>query len=344
MTNLDNTELTARLAELADEPAPPPAFDLTASITRGRARRRTRQRAAIGAVAAATALMVGFTVMLPRAGNATPAAAPVPVTAAAAPTPSAADRAVDGTPLLTSELKVGWLPDWVDRDHGLGYAAGTFGSNITVYEPRLGMRRLQIVLRAPGPEPALNTRPDEAKVPAEPINGRTAYWVEHPAEPRYDTSTRVLRWQAADGQWAQITAEHYAPALIPDADLIRIAESVTSSSRDVPLPFWLSGLPSSIRPDSTSLTRPNGTPVWESSVNLRVGDKVVTVAMVPEGGKLMDLSPDPTCRHEAGLQICASALPETLPLLDQVGGLTGLLNLVHVTGPDESTWTTSNLR
>ncbi|MFD8707518.1 hypothetical protein ACFV1W_33880 [Kitasatospora sp. NPDC059648] len=345
MTPTEHGELAARLSALADEPAPPPGFDVTASITRGRARRRIRRAGAVVAVSAATALVVGLATLLhPGNGNAAPTAPAASGTAAATPAPLPTGPAVDGTPLLTSELKVGWLPDWVDRDHGLGYASGSFGSNITAYEPKLAMRRLQIVLLAPGPEPALNRHPDEAKVPAEPINGRTAYWVEHPTEPRYDTSTRVLRWQAADGRWAQITAMHYAQTPIPDADLVRIAESVTSTSRDVPLPFWLSGLPASVRPDEASLTHPTGTPVWESTLGLKVGDKVVSVAVAPEDSKLMGLRPESKCRHEAGLQICATALPEILPLLDQVGGLTGLLDRVHVTGPDESTWTTSNLR
>ncbi|MFD5468435.1 hypothetical protein ACFWIQ_37360 [Kitasatospora sp. NPDC127059] len=331
--------LAARLTALADEPAPPPAFDTTASIARGRARLRTRQRATIGAGAVATALTVGLTAMAPRPGNATPAAPP----AAATPTPAPTHTAVDGTPALISELKVGWLPDWVDREHGLGYTAGTFGSNITAVEPKLGFRRLQIVLLAPGPEPALGTHPDEAKVPAAPINGRTAYWIEHPSEPRYDSSDRVLRWQTVDGRWAVIRATHLENRVIPDGDLIRIAESVTGGSRDVPMPLWLSGLPASIRPDSAAVVRNPGTVPWEARIVLAVGGKTVTVTAAPEGD-LRDLPPDSQCRHEGGLQVCASTSPDIVPRLDPVGGPAGLLKLVHVTGADESTWTTSNLR
>ncbi|MET8629485.1 hypothetical protein ABZW30_38095 [Kitasatospora sp. NPDC004669] len=344
MTATDHHELSAALSALADEPAPPAAFDATTSIARGRARLRTRQRVAIVGVAAVTALTVGFTALLqPGGGNAAPTAPAASATAAVTPAPSPSGTAVDGTPVLTSELKVGWLPDWVDREHGISYTAGTFGSNIIAVEPKPGQRRLQIVLRAPGPEPVLETHPDEAKVAAAPINGRTAYWVEHPSQPRYDSSSRVLRWQTADGRWAQIFATHPESAVIPDEDLIRIAESVTGGSRDMPMPLWLSGLPASVRPDSATVDRSIGTVPWEARVVLAIEGKMVTITVAPEG-RLWNLAPVSQCRHEGGLQICASTLPDIVPLVDRVGGLAGLLNLVHVTGADESTWTTSNLR
>ncbi|MFJ7250866.1 hypothetical protein ACIQWA_40380 [Kitasatospora sp. NPDC098652] len=346
MSILENAELAFRLRDLAEESAPPPAFDATVSIARGRARLRARQGAAIGAVAVATALTIGITAMAPRIGNTTPAVSPASATTAADPTPSPADKAVDGIPALTSELKVGWLPDWVDREHGIGYSAGTFGSSLTADEPKLAYRRLLISLLAPGPEPALGTRPDEAKVPAPPINGRTAYWVEHPSDPRYDSSDRVLRWQTADGRWAVVRATHLENAVIPDGDLIRIAESVTGGSRDVPMPLWLSGLPAWIRPDSASVLRYTGytgTVPWEARIVLAIDGKTVTLTAAPEG-ELRDVPPTSQCRHEGGLQVCASTAPELLPRLDPIGGLAGLLKLAHVTGADESTWTTSNLR
>ncbi|MER7674063.1 hypothetical protein ABTY61_37170 [Kitasatospora sp. NPDC096128] len=343
MINLENAELAFQLRDLAEEPAPPPAFDATVSIARGRTRLRARQGAAIAAVAVATALTVGFTALSPRTGSATPATSPASAPAAVTPTPSPADKAVDGTPALTSELKVGWLPDWVDREHGVSYTTGTFGSNLTAVEPKPAYRRLFIALLAPGPEPVLGTGPDEAKVPAPPVNGRTAYWVEHPSEPRYDSSDRVLRWQTADGRWAVIRATHFEDQAIPDGDLIRIAESVTGGSRDVPMPLWLSGVPASIRPDSASMARYTGTVPWEARIALAVDGKIVTVTAAPEGD-LKGLAPVSQCRHEGGLQLCASTMPDVLPRLDRVGGLAGLLKLAHVTGADESTWTTGNLR
>ncbi|MBD0693344.1 hypothetical protein [Streptomyces sp. CBMA123] len=341
MNNLENTELMFQLRDLAEEPAPPPAFDAATSIARGRARLRARQGAAIGAVAAATALTVGFTALLPRAGNAVPTVPPASV--AATPVPSPTANAIDGTPLLTDELKVGWLPDWVDREHGLSFSAGSFGSNLVAEEPNPNMRRLQVTLRAPGPEPVLGTHPDEAKVPAAPINGQTAYWVEHPTDPRYDRSSRVLRWQTADGRWAQINTTHVSSAAIPDEDLIRIAESVTGGSRDVPMPLWLSGLPAAVRPDSASVVRSTGPAPWSAQIVLAVEGGTVTVTASPASDP-RDFPPTQRCRSEAGLQVCVTTAPAVLPRLDRFGGLPGLLDLVHVTGADESTWTTSNLR
>ncbi|KJS59159.1 hypothetical protein [Streptomyces rubellomurinus] len=351
MTDIDHNDLTTRLTALTEEFAPPADFDVAAAVATGQARLRRRRRASIGAVAVATALTVGFTALLQPDGGASPALPPTAATAPASPTTAPAVPRPDADDLLRSELRFGWLPDWANRELGISFASGPDASSITAADTGTSGRNVQVFLRAPGPEPALAgslpgepNGPAEAKVPAPPVDGRTAYWVEHPTNTRYDTSRRVLRWLTASGRWAQLDASHYAEAAIPDADLLRIASTVVYETRGIPLPIRLGPLPAGVRLDKARLDRPAGPLGWTATVGVSVEDRKVEIQVAPDGAPPQYRLPVIECRHERGRQLCASALPDSVPTVDRHGGLVGLLDLVHLTDADEGAWTNEGLR
>ncbi|MGA5824194.1 hypothetical protein ACPC54_40910 [Kitasatospora sp. NPDC094028] len=351
MTGIDHNDLTTRLTALTEEFAPPAQFDVAAAVTAGQARLRRRRRAAIGAVAAATALTVGLGALLQPDGSAAQALPPAAVTApATAPTPSSTASRPDADDLLRPELRFGWLPDWADREQGISFASGPEASSIGAVGTGTSGRNVQVYLRAAGPEPALLTSlpgevngPAEAKVPAPPVDGRTAYWVEHPTNTRYDTSRRVLRWLTASGRWAQLDASHYAEAAIPDADILRIASSVVYETRSIPLPVRLGPLPAAVRPYSARLDRAPRSPNWAARIVLAVGDARAEIVVAPDDLVPPEHLPTSECRHERGRVYCATAVPDSVPTIDRYGGLVGLLDLVHLTDADEGAWTSEGL-
>ncbi|MEV7603261.1 hypothetical protein AB0O91_38420 [Kitasatospora sp. NPDC089797] len=338
MSDLENAELIFQLRDLADGPAPPPAFDAGSSIARARQRVRTRQRAAIGTAALATAALVTTGLLLEPTGSAAPV---LPPAATASPAPTGPVRPA----LLTAEVEFGWLPDWVDGERGVSYASGEHGTLAFATQPGESGHLLRVSLLPAGREPALATTPgqEQAKVPAAPVGGRSAFWAVHPTAPAFDSGTRVLYWQTASGRWAELTASGGRMADFTDALMLRVASGVRTGERGVPLPFRLSGLPDLARATDAVLHRPAGSLPWAAGVVLAVGERTVDIEVAPQGdlpyGRIRK-----SCRVEQGLQICASTTTEDLPVADRFGGLAGLTALVHVTGADESTWTTDNLR
>ncbi|MFJ2868756.1 hypothetical protein [Kitasatospora sp. NPDC087314] len=343
MTTTEHSDLAARLAALADEPAPPAAFDVATSITRGRARLRRRQRFTVGAVAAATALVIGATLVLEPSPAGAPAAPAAPASVAPAPSTPPAKA---GTGVLATEVKFGWLPDWVDGERGISY----LGSVTSAGEGGMGGRSLMLSLFPAGPEPAIDVDPKQKqeKVPAPDVNGRTAYWLVHPAAPTFDNSSRLLRWLTPSGRWAQLTGWRGRSQDVPDDALLRVAAGVQVGNWDVPLPFWLAGPPSSVRLTGASLTRPQGSLPWGAQVTFSAEDRKVRISVAPDRaippGEPAQEPFQALCRVDQGIKVCVGGAEGKPPALAQLGGLQGLLNLVHVTGADESSWTTDVLR
>ncbi|WP_406199067.1 hypothetical protein OH807_16010 [Kitasatospora sp. NBC_01560] len=338
--SIEHRELTDRLVALADEPAPPPGFDAGRSVARGRARLRRRRAAAVGVVAAVTAALVTGTLALrPDGGGASlpPASEPV---ATSSPTPTATLLA--GADPLTTEVGFGWLPSWVN---GVGYQAGQYGFAATAGGEGISLPSIRLSLFPAGPEPALDLTPGrpEVRTEAPAVGGRAAYWLDRKG---YESGGRLLRWLTSSGRWAQISAYGGQQSDRSEEILLRVAAGATFGQRDVPLPFRFAGLPESFRPTDVSLTRRTGTArPWIAEALFDIGGKQAKVTVTPE----LDLGPEaelflvsPVCRVEQGLRICASKSPgrDTPAALDRLGDLPGLLGLVHVTGVDESTWTT----
>ncbi|GAB7182817.1 hypothetical protein ATKI12_2648 [Kitasatospora sp. Ki12] len=342
-------ELTDRLTALAEEPAPPPTFDPTASIVRGRSRLRRRRAAVFGTVAAVTAAVVTTTLLLPSGGNApgTTRLVPAGQGEAGMPAPSAppATPVGDDTDPLVSGGTFGWLPDWLDRQHAIGYQAG--GGLVITRAGQAGPsgRQLELIVHPDGAEPPLvrTSQQQEEKVPAPAVNGRTAYWVTSPAQPTFDSGRRTLRWQTPSGQWAQLVSNRPQGAEVPDDVLLRVAADVKVGATPVPLPFRLSGLPDGLRPTFAELRRADNGQPWSVTLGFSVDEMGVGIIVAPAGGPALGKSLT-SCRTEQDLQICATAESDSLALVERFGGLAAVTALVRPVGADERAWTTNVLR
>ncbi|MEU4119975.1 hypothetical protein AB0F71_36435 [Kitasatospora sp. NPDC028055] len=349
MTNTDNVELAVQLADLAAEPAPPPGFDLAASITAGRTRLRRRRRAVAAALATATAGAVTAVLLLAPGGGGgsdsrlVPAAPPrgEHLTAPATPPPTIGSP----TDPLVAGGKFGWLPDGLGAEGDTGYSAADGVVVTRAALPGTAGMSLELVVYPDTSEPTLrdDSQQKEEKVPASAVNGRTAYWVTDPTHPTFDSGRRILRWQTPAGHWAQLLSTWPKGTELPDDVLLHVASEVQVGDRPVPLPFWLSGLPAGTRPTSADLTWPTAGQPWVATVGFTSGEMgfgiIVTPADSPPYGKT-----DQKCRTEQGLRICATVESDSLPLTDRLGGLGSLAAAVHVTGVDRKTWTTQVIR
>ncbi|MFF3112958.1 hypothetical protein ACFVSN_27645 [Kitasatospora sp. NPDC057904] len=345
MTINDHDELAAHLTALADAPAPPAAFDVATSISRGRARLRRRRQAAVGALAAMTAATVTAALLLAPGGglHATqllPAGTP---RESATPTPG--EPVGSPTNPLIISGRFGWLPDWLDPARDVGYLAD--GSTVVTKAGQGGPsgRRLDLLVHPAGAEPRLTetSQSKPEKDPAPPVNGRTAYWITDPTHPTFDSGRRILCWQTASGRWAQLVSNRPRGGEVPDDVLLRIAADVQTGEWPAALPFWLSGLPEGLRPNQADLSRPAAGQPWSAGAAFSVGEMTIAFIVAP-AGKLEFGKSETVCREEQGLQICATTEGGSKPLLDKFGGLEGLTRMVHPTGVDPSTWTTDVIR
>ncbi|MFH9354757.1 hypothetical protein [Kitasatospora sp. NPDC017646] len=347
MTPPEHDELAARLSALADEPAPPAAFDVTASIARGRARLHRRYRATAGAVALVAAAALTATVLV-RPGSTTPAVQTLPAvtrTATAAPTPTA-PRAAAPDPLST-EVSYGWLPDWVDQPgridrevqaQGVYSAAKDTGRNI----PRLNLQLYPADVEPPMDGQTLPGGTHLTREDAPPVDGRTAYWAT------VGSATWSLRWLTPSGRWAELSAGNGTPEQTSRDVLLRVADGVRYGHRDVPLPVQFTGLPEEFgTPDVVQLSRPDpgGRGAWNLYLNFKIEGKTVTVELRPDTVEPGTMptghpTPAPTCESRNAVWICVNAYGGTPAALEQIGGLPGLLSRTEPIGVDERDWTT----
>ncbi|RKT17632.1 hypothetical protein BX285_2013 [Streptomyces sp. 1114.5] len=340
-------ELTDRLTALAEEPAPPPTFDPAASIARGRSRLRRRRAALLGAVAAVTAAVVTTTLLLPSGGGAPATTRLVPAGRgeAGTPAPPAAPAVPVGsaTDPLVVRATFGWLPEWLDPVTGISHTATGTDVVTSAAQPGPSGRRIELLVFQDAAEPSLSqsATQKQEKQPAPQVNGRTAYWVVDPTHPTYD-GRRLLRWQTSSGRWAQLLSNRSSTE-VPDEVLLRVAADVKVGEKPVPLPFWLSGLPEGVRPTEAVLSRPGNGQPWSAGLAFSGGGMTAGIIVAPAGplsyGKYAT-----KCREEQGLQVCATAESDSVPLVERFGGLEAMTGLVHLTGAAESTWTTNVLR
>jgi hypothetical protein len=351
MTATDHYELTAALSALADEPAPPAAFDITASIARGRARLHRRYRATAGAVAVVAAAALTAT-MLTKPGNTTPAVQTLPaVTATATPTPTpTATRAAASDPLST-EISYGWLPDWVDQPGRIERESQAQGVYRAYNDTGRSIPRLNLQLYPAGVEPPMESpvlQPGGTHLVREdapPIDGRTAYWTTLSDGPGVTWS---LRWLTPSGRWAEVSAGNGTPEQTGRDVLLKVANGVRYGHREVPLPVQFTGLPEEFgTPDQVELARPDpgGRGAWNLYLNFKVQGKTVTLELRPDTDEPGTMptghpAPAPTCESRNEVWICANVYGGTPPALEQIGGLPGLLSRTEPIGVNERDWTT----
>ncbi|MEU6236256.1 hypothetical protein [Kitasatospora sp. NPDC047058] len=357
MTITDPDDLVTRLTALADEPAPPPGFDAGRSVAEGTARLRRRKLTVIGTVAAATAgVVTAGTLLLPGGGTAAPVlpAAPAVVTTpspAVTPSPTAAPQRA-GTDPLTPELRFGWLPDWAGGEKGTGYQTGFSSVELQASGQGENAPRLKLSQYPAGSQPPMTGSPG-SKVrteEAEPVDGRTAYWVVSDAPP-YDTPT--LRWLTPSGRWAELSGSDGRPADIAREVLHKVAAGVRYGAWDVPLPVRFTGLPDAFKATNVKLTRPDpdGKSSWSVWLMLEAEGKTVWLTVKPaapgsptsptgkDGSPIT--GPNPAlCSSDNGVQVCAGAGADLPPSLAQLGGLSWMLAHTEALGVDASTWTT----
>ncbi|MGW3044091.1 hypothetical protein ACWC9T_29530 [Kitasatospora sp. NPDC001159] len=352
MTTTDHHELTAALSALADEPAPPVAFDVTTSIARGRARLHRRYRATAGAVAVVAAAALTVT-MLMKPGNTTPAVQTLPaVTQTATPTPTpTATRAAASDPLST-EISYGWLPDWVDQPGRIDREIQAQGAYSASKDTGRSIPRLNLQLYPAGVEPPMEGRPlptgtHLVREDAPPIDGRTAYWTTL-SNVSNGTQTWSLRWLTPSGRWAELSASNGTPEETGRDVLLKVANGVRYGHRDVPLPVQFTGLPEEFgTPDVVQLSRPDpgGRGAWNLYLNFKIEGKAVTLELRPDTDEPGTMptghpTPAPTCESRNGVWICANVYGGTPSALEQIGGLSGLLARTEPIGVNERDWTT----
>ncbi|MFJ3794418.1 hypothetical protein [Kitasatospora sp. NPDC090091] len=364
MTGNEHPDLAEQLVALADEPAPAAGYDPGRAMARGQAVLRRRRRTAIGAVAAATALVIGGTLLLAPAGStapATPAVAPtVTVSSTASPsaTPSAAPTR-SGVDPLTTEVRFGWLPDWVGGNSGIGYETGYHGIFAEARGKGQTAPRILLSLYPAGPEPEIEQGPGEKreKVATTPVNGQPAFWLVDPQE-QPGKSERQLRWKTPSGRWAMIRAYGGRAEDLADDVLLRVAAGAEYGKWNVPLPVRFAPLPKVFEATDVMLSKPStwdGALPWQLWLMFQFEGKNVSVNMEPvgpgpspsptgtDGSPYTDPNP-PVCREEKQIRVCVAASAGVAPSLEQIGGTEGLLSRTEVLGVDESTWTTDVLR
>ena len=355
MTTKDHDDLTARLTAIADGPAPPPRLDAGRSVAEGTTRLRRRRLAVVGAVAVATAAVITVTSLLaPAGGSAVPAP---PVGSTVSPSPSASPSATPtptGFDPLTTEVHFGWLPDWAGGERGIGYETGYHGIHAEARGTGENAPRILLSQYPVGEQPPMtNGGSPLTKVDAEPIDGRTAYWVV--PQRGSGSSEPTLRWLTASGRWAEITGYGGKPGDVTEEVLHKAAGDVRFGHWNVPLPVRFTGLPEAFKATDVQLSVPDtdGVGAWSLWVMFQLDGKNVSVNMRPngphatftgtDGSPYTDPNP-PLVAVQNGVEVSIASGAGMPATLEQLGGLPWMLAHTTALGPDPGSWTTDVIR
>ena len=345
LDDLGGHELAVELGALAHAAdAPPSRVDITAAVHAGRRLRVRRRRVRLAATALAlAAATVGGLLAVPRHTGADPAS-------------HGHGRSrwhltggVDAHDPLLSTAQFGWLPSNLTAS---GYITDTHlddaraGGSVTPGR-RLPPPLLRLYVYPRGVDPAVRGARDPRTytVPAPNVNGRHAYWVT--TDPNWPVSTdSQLRWQTADGRWAELVAL-YLPAAGQQQMLLRVAATATIGNRSVPLPMSISGLPtgttistSYATDDMSDAPEPN----WSATISMDLHGYYVSLVVAPHRTTAPSDNPFRTqaCFTSDGLDACLTHEGRQAPpaALTELGGLKGLLSHVTVYGLNPAHWTT----
>jgi hypothetical protein len=305
--------LTERLQELAETPAPPMRVDIERARAAGQRRRRGRQ-AAIVATAAAVVLAVAV---------ATPA-----VLRSTRPVEQA-PASLDGA-LLVTHAMFGWLPDSITRvDLGQG-GHGDYAHAVNE-NADLGTH-LWLTTHPAGdpPKPPSFGTATPHTVPAAPVNGQPAYWLTtNPADP-LNGGDAHLYWQA-NGKLAELYGYYLSFFDNPEDVLLRVAAAATITDRAIPLPVSVRDVPTDYQLTEVMFDRPmrrdTGTGAWDLSLFYSYNGASLTVLVHPTGSVTTPKDgSNTTCSSTNGIDLCVAPGPDTI------------LDHITVLGLDESTW------
>ncbi|WP_119728112.1 hypothetical protein [Thermomonospora amylolytica] len=273
------------------------------------------------------------------------------------------------TDLMVERAAFGWLPDGLRAN---GYVADRQGKEFFQVTAQEGKAAVTLTVYGRGKEPALPHLPGGVpgrRIPAEPVNGRPAYWIFQP-DPNGQSSFE-LRWQYAPGGWADLEGN----GLRGDgAELTRtayrIAESATfGGARPIAMPLHVDGVPGGLTPKRAVLDKGafgevsallefivTG-PSDGMSITATKSDGTMGTGVSGRPGKSVPGRPRPNTKlngHPAyrspslvhvygvnGFDIRISASGSVLARLDKTGGVVGLFNRTTVLGLDETNWTTN---
>lgn len=340
----DSADLTVRLEELTQAPAPPSSIDIARARVQGRRSLRRRRAAWLGATASALAILTSV-IALP--GHGTALLGPPAHSATTMPRPTTAA----GRDPLVAPAAFGWLPASIAGVGYLrGFETGLPGTTVQAVGRGQWAPRILLTLYPTGVTPRLGSFASGApqvKVPAPPVHERSAYWLTSQASDPTNQGDAYLRWQTADGRWAEIHA-YYLPATDLQSVLLRVADGVAVRDTAVPLPLHISGLPADFQLNETDLNRPElgGHGAWRLWMvyGVKVGAREADVSIVvrpalgapgPENGS--------TCTTANGLSLCIAVDRGPVPSLTAIGGIQGLQRRITLLGADERNWTTSLL-
>ncbi|MFC8452301.1 hypothetical protein [Kitasatospora sp. NPDC057223] len=355
--NNDVETLGTELGALADAPAPAARLDLAWTIRKGRARLRRRRMSVFGSVTAVAVLASTLALGLPAGGQDGTSVGPAAGGPPPVPAGSPALVADTGHDPLTVEAKFGWLPEGFD---GVTYIMGSSG-NPTDNLVRADRARpagekgseslIWLKVYPAGVLPPVGNWPgggQQYQVPAPDVHGRSAYWLgTGPTDSAAPGSDRYLRWETADGRWAEVQWALSADDGTPEV-LHRTAEGVLVGHVAVPLPFRVGALPAGATPLGVSYTQRDtytGRP-WEARISFQL-DGVALDATVgpdlPEATPTVELPPGihwipQACVSATGLKVCATWL-DTPEQYAAVGGTDGWLSRFTLLGTDPANWT-----
>lgn len=358
--------LRARLAELADAPAPASPFDAVRTAATGRRRVLARRTSAFGGTGAlAVAALFGIAAVFgPGSLSASNAVA--------------ASSGIGADP-LAKYFDYGWLPA------SLPYVS--YGNSTTVGKSDA---IAQGDVTSPTGAPRVDLAPlsgnvlgtptaSERFIPAKLDDGRQAYWVTQAYSRSQFAGDFQLRFPTKNGHWVSLTwsvnssdtvKPDYAkiagvptdptanpggpaPASVPvsaqwQKDLLRMATQVTDTPTQVPMPLQMTGLPADFRPAETFLWRPggefgDGAPgTWMATLMFFTasGGDEVTIEVSPHGTSADAKTAQ--CKTVNGVDACVVAMGH-LRAFEKLGGTKELIKMITPLGLDEKQWTTEVL-
>jgi hypothetical protein len=321
--------LTDRLEELAEAEAPPMEIDITRARESGRRRLRRRRTTLVGGVAVVTLLAtVAASALVESAGRSGDVATPA-----------------DTIPPLTSYATFGWLPPGITRtDFGVGaHGDYTHAAN----ETHTSGTHLWLHVYPAGKMPKLPRFRGRAyfTLPAQPVNGRSAYWATEKQSDPLNNGDAVLLWKAEDGRWVELNAYYLGSFDDPKAVVHRVASAVEVAERAEPLPVAISGMPDRYRISEVTFYRPmardTGSGAWDLTIFYEVGSRpVFTILVGPEGTRRKAEKLDErVCKASEGIEVCVTVGQFTDPeAIKALGGPNGVLSHFEPLGMDESDW------
>ena len=347
-------DLKTSLEELADaEFAGAPVS--TVDIGRARADGRRRMIAArVAPVGGAVAVVAACALVVNGLGGALPAKPG---------TTSAMSGDFTGTDPLTAVGSFGYLPDGFQvarHDSDSGSSPTVIAETKPMVPSSLPgyLNPAQLRLSSSATEPKTSAPKTEVHVQGSP----KAYIVHEPGSGSGAPELLSLEWQTASGSWFTLGGYNQVHGAALQAQLIKVADSVTAEDSAVPMPIHIEGMPNGVTLNDASLDNPAVVGQDPSAVQVVLSytdgkHRYISFSIVvipvgwkdPQGKQPYSPTPVPSdggknaCKESEGLRICVLDSHDGIPgedPLDAVGGAKGLLARITSLGKDRANWTT----